>query len=308
MKAKNKKTKKELTKEKEPKRRILRVPRPMGITALCRDLNKEPTKKEVEDQNTFPSNPQSQRNRIIRIYLNAYTNNQLIEYDNITKEYKLITIQKLAYLLNTDTNTIMILLTKEFSRMGVMMDRAKVEITRGLLLRAIFEGAELSALTAQQTAILMASQGGKYAPFISGEVNRAIGNQIAAMKPKLDLLKLLFDGRSGTISPTQQGTPDGQPTGTYLTVEMAHNLLAEGHQSVLTNEALRGQIIDTSNDLKLLPETNPNYQGGDILSSKSLYQNVPEELQNQSENGTHSDRNKARKGLTEVEDEDEFRA
>ena len=196
--------------------------------------------------------------------------------------------------------------------MGIVMDRHKGEIARGALLGTLFEASELSALTAHQTAILLASQGGKYAPFISGEVNRAIGNQIAALKPKIDLLKVLFDGKSGTLGLTNPAVPVaaqmGTKQGTVLTIEMAHNMLLEGHQSVMTNPALLGPITDADSTLQVLPETNPNMQGGNILSSKSLYKGSDEDLQSLANGADHTEKNRANKGHIEVEDEDEFRA
>lgn len=304
MKAKNKRPKE--VKEPGPKKRKLRVPRPLGITALCKELNQKGL-----DQETNPSHPPNKdllRKRIHQLYIQAFMNHQLIEYDHITKQNRLISLNRLAYLLNQGTTDIMTMIAKEMSRMGLIMDRHKAELARGATLGLIFEASELSALTAQQTAILMASQGGRYTPFVSGEVNRAIANQIAATKPKLDLIKLLLDGKSGTLGPTNPIQPTGTQKGTYMTIEMAHNMLNDGPLTVMSDEHTRTDILLNSNDLKLLPETNPNYQGGDILRSSSLYVGSEEELKSVEEKGDHTTKNRAKQGLTEVEDEDEFRA
>lgn len=298
----NKTEEKPTTKRKRIK---VRVPRPMGVTALCKEFNRDEIRNETHP---IPPNKLLLKEKIHKLYIHALMNNQLIEYDNITKEYKLITITRVAYLLNTSTIDIMTKIAKEMGRMGILMDRQGSEIARGALLRSLFEASELSALTSQQLAILMASQGSTYKPFISGEVNRAMANKIAAMKPTLDLLKLMLDKQSSNIGSLpvgiNQADPNGTKQGSLLTLEMAHNLLNQGIPTVMTDGQVLDEIILKDNALKLLPETNPNYQGGDILSSKSLYQDIPEDLKE----ADHTEKNKARKGFQDIEDSDDFRA
>ena len=303
MKAKNKRPKEE-PKTKKEKRTILRVPRPMGITALCQQHN------QGSDGNTNPSPPPNKeiKKRIQRLYINAFMNHQLIEYDLLTKDYKLMGINRLAYLLNTSTTEIMNEIAKEYSRMGLIMDRHKADVARGAVLRLFFESAELSALTSQQTAILMASQGGTYKPFISGEVNRAIGNQIAAMKPKLDLMKLLLDGKSSSNGPGLPVEPGAAQQGKFMTIEMAHNMLNDTPLTVMSDSATRDHILTNSTDLKLIPETNPNYQGGDILRSSSLYQGTEEELKTVQDTRDHTEKNKARNSFEAPLSDEDFLA
>jgi hypothetical protein len=303
MKARNKRPKiednpQELTSKKKRKR--LRVPRPMGATALCKEYN------QGSDQSSNPSLPHNKDllRKIHRLYLNSYMNNQLIEYDNITKEMKLMGLNKLAYLLNTTQYDIMTMLAKEMSRSGLLLDRQKAEVARGSFLNLFFEASEISAQSSHQLAILMASQGGKYRPFISGEVNRAMANRITAMKPKMDLLKLMLDAMGGLNGPTQSEKPN-TTQGTLMTTDMAHNLLNDQGFSVMTNPEYRDNLLSNEPTLKLLPETNPNYQGGDILRSASLYKDVPEDVKLEAD---HTVRNRARQGFDEQLDEEDFKA
>jgi hypothetical protein len=197
---------------------------------------------------------------------------------------------------------LMVEVSKQMSKAGMLFDRHKVEIARGLTMRLIFLGSELSALTSQQVSILMASQGNKYTPFVSGEVNRAIANKIASSKPMLDLLKLLTDKQSSTLSLPSDSLPTDTNKGTILTVEMAHNMLNQGLPTVMNDGATRDHILATNEDLKLLPETNPNYQGGDILRSASLYKGAPEDL----DSLPIPDKAHRTRGIQEVEDDDDF--
>jgi hypothetical protein len=287
---------KELTKAKSKKEKRIRISRPMGVTVMAKEYN-----EARSDNNPIAA---LRKNTITKRYIQALLNNELIEYDSITKDYKPISTNKLALILGMNEYELMVEISKQMSKAGILFDRHKADVARGLTMRLIFLGSELSALTSQQVSILMASQGNKYKPFISGEVNRAIANKIASSKPMLDLLKLLTDKQSSTLSLPSDSLPSNTTDGQILTVEMAHNMLNQGLPTVMNDDATRATILANSADLKLLPETNPNFQGGDILRSASLYKGQPEDL----DSLPIPDKSRRTRGITEVEDEDEFRA
>lgn len=280
---------------KTKKKQRMRVPRPMGVTQLCFQLNKA----RMEGENHLIPKKQ-----VIRRYIHSLLNNQLIEYDRITKSYIPITTTKLSTILGMTEYELLVEVSKEMSKTGILFDRHKSDVARGLTMRLIFLGSELSALTSQQVAILMASQGNKYKPFVSSEVNRAIANKIASSKPMLDLLKLLTDKQSSSLSLPSNEQPTNTNNGQLLTLEMAQNMLIQGQPTVMNDGATLGTILNDSADLKLLPETNPNYQGGNILNSQSLYKDIPEDLKSLAK----EDKSHRTRGIEEPIDEDEFLA
>jgi hypothetical protein len=94
-----------------------------------------------------------------------------------------------------------------------------------------------------------------------------------------------------------------------MTVDMAHNLLNDQQYSVMTNPQYRDELLQKDDTLKLLPETNPNYQGGDILRSASLYKGTPEELAElEKGKAEHTKRNRAAQGFDEAIEDEDFKA
>jgi hypothetical protein len=83
----------------------------------------------------------------------------------------------------------------------------------------------------------MAQQGGEYVPFLTGELNRAIGNQIAANKPILDLLKMVSDkAKEDPFSPSD-GSSETSGTN-YVSPEMAVTLIHQNRPSIYDNKEL----------------------------------------------------------------------
>ena len=152
----------------------------------------------------------------------------------------------------------------------------------------------------------MMAQGGKYQPFISGEVNRAIANSLAAQKPLLDILKL-FQGNT-TIMPIAPSNGESINPGlpqneAYLTIDGAHKLLQSPTPVLRTDGTYLEAILLEQGDM---PETNPNLQGGDILRGQSLSIGAAENAPEAPKRLTREERRKASMGITEVLEDDEF--
>jgi len=209
--------------------------------------------------------------------------------------------------LNENIQVVMRELARQIARVGNLFDKGKGDIARAILFQAYFWALEGKAQSDTQLALLNRSQRGKYQPFISGEVNRAIANSQGAIKPLLEILKL-FGGNTTIMPHSSTDEQSSLPTGTngnaYLTIEAANKLVQQGAPLMLTQpEVLEAKIIE----MGTLPCVNPNLQGGDILRGQSLSKGGPATTDPEIK-ADNEDRKTRRREIEDIESWDEFKA
>lgn len=275
---------------KQKRKERYRYPRPLGTTYLAMEYHKDPTPKNKET--------------LIKKLLDHYLNNQLLHKDKLTNQLRSLSIEELGELLQIPNVEVMIRISKQMARIGNIFEKNKGDIARAIFLRAFNWALEGKALTDQQVQLLLRSQGGKYQAFTTSEVNKAIANSLNAQKPLLDLLKL-FQGNT-TIVPKDNADGASSTSGNnpqaYLTVDTALKLIGEKEATIINNpvllEAKRIELGD-------IPILNPNLQGGDILRGQSLSKGTNEMITPE-QPMEHEERSTKRRGIEEVEDEDEY--
>lgn len=230
------------------KTKIQRIPRPLGVTLQAQSLNTSANKQEELKKI---------KDHILNLY---FINNQ-------TVNNKPLTIDEVSSYLQLDTMYIIRYLYKRMGYMQGMGPDSDLEDTAQSL-RVIKNWAIKKSLNHSQTADLqlgtmLKSQGGKYKPYISGEVNRAISGALAADKNLLDLYRTL-DQSHRAASPNHYLVPGSNPQSESdaLTPEKAIKLMnTEQPMRLLTEPQLKDQLKEQYN-IDDLPEVRANYQQG----------------------------------------------
>lgn len=225
--------------------RGLRIPRPTGVTELSRQIRREKT-KEVRDK---------LKKYLIRTLTEQWTNT------NMQLNQRMLTINQLSQYLNTTEDTITKYMYLSMKRAGRWFDEGKgIEIARATFTGALKKGLEFQALCLSQTEILMRSQDGKYRPFISGEVNRAIGNLVGSQKPVHDLIHMMFDAKEKNPIINFNYTDNSQHNELHVTNEQALKLINSNSPSMLEDPHLADAQIAKYQKAGLLPDVNARSQ------------------------------------------------
>lgn len=233
----------ELLKEnkiKKTKEKVLRYPRPLGLTNICNQVYLEPN----------PQNKEKLLQKRNNIIIQQYVTNGLY-YNGVQ-----VPINQMATYLNIHTTELLLRMNTEFTRIGKFFDGQEGhQLARAALLGSFFGILETQSLAKSQTRILAADQGQRYVPFLSGELNRAIKNEMDSYRPLMDVLKLLSDN-PGTNIFIQNNTQSS--TNNYLSPDQALKLIeAKQLPSLLTNPDL---IPGKENELSHVPQVGAKFQ------------------------------------------------
>lgn len=222
----------EIKKKVKDKYKGPRIPRPLGITYLAIQIQKEPNPQKQEEL----------RNSLYARVIDQYVSN-CCRLNN-----RSITIDQLATFLNLDTTRVLMLMNKSFTKIVDFFDRGEGKtMARAFFLQALKKSLEIQSQTESQVALLLASQGREYKPFLTSEVNRSITNLINSQRPVHDILKLFSEqnNTSSLLNPVQN-----TQNNIYITADEASKILEkQGTRSLLTDGdmlAQQGQILTQS--------------------------------------------------------------
>src|SRR5690606_979087 len=222
---------------------VLRVPRPAGLTLLCKNLKKP----EIEDKHGV-------HKQILKLCIANYVQNGFIFLD---REMSII---ELSIFLKCKPQTIIKEMARYSQTLASITNPDAIQQTQqamfGLIMQHIIKD---RAKLERQANMLVAGQKGKYVDFMTKEVNAALKNLMDSNKPMIDLLKLL-QGNNGGLQLNKPETPAEIPNNAISPTEailiMAehspHSLLESTHKQ----EALQSQM--GSNSLREVVATKQN--------------------------------------------------
>lgn len=222
------KTKNKKNKPKTKEDNNIRVPRPKGYTLSL---------QEVHNLN----NPHKQKirlNYLKQLLIEQWTTNS----NQLQGEH--YTIHQLSIYLNTPVPIVMKIMNRVLVRVANFFGKDGDQMqanARAQIFQALFQASESHSWAHKQVSLLAAAQGDTYKPFISGEVNKAIANLIAANKPLQETIKLMLPSQGLTIN---QNNLQGPSHVNYITTDKAVQMIRDKSQSM---------ISDTS-QLEALPE------------------------------------------------------
>lgn len=222
------------------KREVVRIPRPMGITQMMNEYHKleNPEQKEL--------------------LLNKVRNNILYNWflGNGKLCGKNYSINSMAILLNVEPAYIQTYMRDQVLQNRVWDKSVQQEIVEGLLGQQLVWAMEDRMEVQNQVEILKLSQGDKYTPFISAELNKALKLKLETSTSLQSIIRTLT-GSGGTTNNffTQINNQQNEPEQRGITQEEALRII-ESTSSTLSIEEKRSEpakFIEANYELENLP-------------------------------------------------------
>ncbi len=298
--------------EKEQNKR--RLPRPIGTTMMAiegygtqlsdilikpRSHSKQTNKSKSPQPIDLTNKQLRQTNQQIKYYIIEQWTHGAMRLNN-----QLYTINQLAQYLNMDIIHIQQYMQIAMRKIGKWLgDEANMaEKARAIFFQAVNLVSENVSLSRDQVELLKVSQSGHYKPFISSTLNQALANHTTAIRPFLDLIKVLepkqtgnmiFDNRTVNITKSQQ----------FITTEEAIKMINANTQSMADNPSLADAYIGTQSPL---PDVGARTQ--DLKAIGIRYDGT---IKNSEDGPISIDHHQNRGGKAfegRIEDEDDFKA
>lgn len=226
----------------------IRFPRPLGITAMALEYKKQKDPKLL----------QSLHNYLINIW--TMSNNTLCGVPYETNAFSLKFNIPLDEIKNYMRDRLMS--TKFFN------PENQEQILNGMLTEQLMWALDDRNEIVQQVNLLKAAQGGKYTPFISAELNKALKLRIDSSNSLQMIIKNMMGG--GTTNIFAQFNQQNNITNTQnsVTIEEARALILESNSTANKND--EAKLLETTYDLASLPEVIANNQQGVDTSKEAL--------------------------------------
>lgn len=242
----------------EKENKIVRFPRPMGTTAMALEYQKNP------DDNLL----MKIHNYIINQWLMGNGVLCGITYD----------INTFSYRMGIDINYIRVFMRDRLLSSRIW-DKDKAEdLLQALMGEQLAWALEDRMEIAHQVNILRESQGGKYVPFISSELGKALKLKLESSTSLQSIVRNLTGGSTTNTNIFAQFNQQNNVTQqNAITVEEARQIVLES-QKVLdkTEEA---KLLESRYDLSSLPEVVATKQEGIDTSKEGLNLNKAELMQ-----------------------------
>lgn len=225
-----------------------RFPRPMGLTALS-----------IEYQKTLNEDT---KDKLYNYLINQwFMNSGLIcgvSYD----------INSLAIKFGIDPSYI-----KEFMRDGIINSRIwdkdrQEDLINGLLGEQLAWAIEDRMEIVQQVSLLKASQGGKYTPFISAELNKALKLRLEASTSLQSIIRGMTGGNQTNIFNQFNQQNINNHTENTITIEEARNIIQDSIANIPINEDAK--LLSTKYDIASLPQVVATDQTGIDTTKEGL--------------------------------------
>ena len=157
-----------------------------------------------------------------------------------------------------------------------LWDKEKHEqLIEGLIGEQITWALEDRMEIVNQVNILKASQNGKYTPFISAELNKALKLRLDSSTSLQQLVRSMTGG-GGSINIFQQFNQQNNNVeeAQYITIEEAREIVQQ--QAMLENKSEEAKYLEAQYDMSALPEVVATKQQGIDVSKEGLTLNKTE--------------------------------
>lgn len=227
-----------------------RIPRPIGTTEMASNYNR------TNDEEHY----QSLKQIIIHHYLR----------NNFSYCGRYMNIETFANLIKETPISIQ----KYMASYGKALSDLNDELTNKDMFRVLSNSVfnfclEDRSLAHQQLSLLLQSQGSSYAPFISGEVNKAIKLMMDANTNTQQFMRTML-GNSGTMNTLPYGAPEQGTTEKGVTIDDAIMLLKENAITPLLSDSQGKDNLYKEYNIQEMPEVNALKQIGVDASKEGL--------------------------------------
>lgn len=234
---------------------IIRKPRPMGLTQLSLEYQKTLSQEVLTKIYTYLVN-------------NWYTNTGIV----CGTHYDINTFASKYQIPRTFVSNFMM---ETVCGSRIWDEEKQKQLMEGLIGEQITWALEDRMEIVNQVNLLKISQQGKYTPFITSELNKALKLRLESSTSLQSLIRSMAGG-SGNINIFNQFNQQNNTIEEhqYITLEEARELIQQ--QNTLENKSEEAKYLETKYDLEALPEVVATKQQGVDTSKEGLTLNTTE--------------------------------
>lgn len=235
--------------EKNSKNGMIRIPRPYGATSLSIEYHKT---KDIS---------------IHKQFTDLMVNQWLLGNGSICG--KIYDIQTFALSLGIDVNDIRVCMRNRVLETRIWDKENQESILQGLIGQMVSWTLEDRLKINRQIDMLTQSQDGKYKPFISSELNKALKLGLESTTSMQSLVqKFMGGGGTTNIFNLFQQNNTQENTEVYVTKEQVLEIINDGNKLSSNEETLK--LLESNYDLKALPEVVATKQEGVDTSKEGI--------------------------------------
>lgn len=228
--------------------KINRFPRPLGLTAMMKEYNSTKDPSVLSKAQDYLINQWLMGNGVICGQM----------YD----------INSLSQRLGLDINYIRMYMRDRLLNSKLWDKDRQEEMVTGLLGEQLAWAMEDRMEVSHQVQVLREAQGGKYTPFISAELNKALKLKLDSSSSLQMIVKNLIGGSTTNIfNQFNQQNIQGSNV-EYISIDEARELIQEQQQVLPKSE--EAKLLEAKYDLSQLPEVVATKQEGIDTSKEGL--------------------------------------
>lgn len=238
----------------EKEKDIKRFPRPLGLTAMMKEYNATKDPSLLSKAQDYLINQWLMGNGVICGVM----------YD----------INLLSQKLGLDINYIRMYMRDRLLNSKIWDKDRQEEMVTGLLGEQLAWAMEDRMEVSHQVQVLREAQGGKYTPFISAELNKALKLKLDSSNSLQTIVRNLIGGSTTNIFQQFNQQNIQAADSQFISVDEARELIQEQQQVLPKSE--EAKLLEAKYDIHLLPEVVATKQEGIDTTKEGLSLNKTE--------------------------------
>lgn len=237
----------------EKRNKIVRFPRPMGVTAMALEYQKNPNDTLLVNIHNYLINQWLMGNGVLCG----------ITYD----------INTFSYRMGIDINYIRIFMRDRLLSSRIWDKEKSEDLLQALMGEQLAWVLEDRMEIAHQVNVLRESQGGKYMPFISAELGKALKLKLESSTSLQSIVRNITGGSTTNIFTQFNQNNVNQPQNT-ISIDEARQIVLESQK--ILDKTEEAKLLEERYDISSLPEVVATKQEGVDTSKEGLNLNKAE--------------------------------
>lgn len=237
----------------EKRNKIVRFPRPMGVTAMALEYQKNPNDTLLVNIHNYLINQWLMGNGVLCG----------ITYD----------INTFSYRMGIDINYIRIFMRDRLLSSRIWDKEKSEDLLQALMGEQLAWVLEDRMEIAHQVNVLRESQGGKYMPFISAELGKALKLKLESSTSLQSIVRNIIGGSTTNIFAQFNQNNVNQPQNT-ISIDEARQIVLESQK--ILDKTQEAKLLEERYDISSLPEVVATKQEGVDTSKEGLNLNKAE--------------------------------
>lgn len=238
---------------------VIRIPRPLGVTQLLNEYSK------IED----PSDKEKALNKVRDLLLNHW----FLNNGSICGNF--YSLNSLSIFLGVDISYIQDYIKDKVINNKIWNPENQDSILKGMVGQQLSWAMEERMIIGHQLDILSKSQGNKYTPFVSAEVNKTIKLLLESSTSFQSLFRLLTGGNSNITNVFTQINQQNNQVNNVVSYDEVLNIIEESNKKdtdgkLLGDNNMNAKFIEDHYNIDDLPKVVASEQQGVDTSKEGL--------------------------------------